>query len=242
MTAYNPVNGHHAASNYDLTTTVLREEWGFRGIVMTDWWATMNDPVDGGAASTHNTAAMIRAQNDLYMVVNNNGAEVNAGGDNTLAALATGELTLGELQRCAINILDFMMQTQVFKGGEMPRAGIIRLAADPACDGACPGAIKIAEQSRLRYDEELVLSVERTAVYDVLVSVHANGAPLAQTACNLLLNEQFVATIQTNGTLGREIVQKLCRIELQSGKYRVGFDFIKPGLVVDWLELRLVND
>jgi beta-glucosidase len=79
MTAYNPVNGHHAASNYDLTTTVLREEWGFRGIVMTDWWATMNDPVDGGAASTHNTAAMIRAQNDLYMVVNNNGAEVNAG-------------------------------------------------------------------------------------------------------------------------------------------------------------------
>ncbi|WP_163500605.1 hypothetical protein, partial [Escherichia coli] len=73
------------------------------------------------------------------MVVNNNGAEVNAGGDNTLAALATGELTLGELQRCAINILDFMMQTQVFKRGEMPRAGIIHLAADPACDGACPG-------------------------------------------------------------------------------------------------------
>lgn len=90
MTAYNPVNGYQAASSYDLTTTVLREEWGFRGIVMTDWWATMNDPIDGGAASTRNTAAMIRAQNDLYMVVNNNGAEVNAAGDNTLAALAKG--------------------------------------------------------------------------------------------------------------------------------------------------------
>ena len=100
-----------------------------------------------------------------------------------------------------------MLQTQVFKRGDAA-AGIIRLAADPACDGACPGAIKIAEQSRLRYDEELVLSVERTAVYDVLVSVHANGAPSHKTACNLLLNEQFVATIQT-GTLGREIVQKL---------------------------------
>jgi beta-glucosidase len=87
-----------------------------------------------------------------------------------------------------------------------------------------------------------VLSVEQAARYDVLVNVHANGAPLAQTACNLLLNDQFVATIQTNGTLGRESVQKLCRIELQPGKYRVGFDFIKPGLVVDWLELRHVND
>lgn len=242
MTAYNPINGYHAASNYDLTTTVLREEWGFRGIVMTDWWATMNDPVDGGAASTHNTAAMIRAQNDLYMVVNNNGAEVNAGGDNTLEALAKGELTLGELQRCAINILDFIMQTQVFKRGDKPRADIIRLAAEPGRAGAGQGAIKIAEQSRLRYDEDLVLSVEQTAIYDVLVSVYANGAALAQTACNLLLNEQFVATIQTNGTLGREIVQKLCRIELQPGKYRVGFDFIKPGLVVDWLELKHVSD
>lgn len=121
MTSYNPINGHHAASNYDLTTTVLRGEWGFRGIVMTDWWATMNDPVRGGKASTHNTAAMIRAQNDLYMVVNNNGAEVNASEDNTLPALTTGELTIGELQRSAMNILDFITQTQVFKRGDMPR-------------------------------------------------------------------------------------------------------------------------
>ncbi|RRZ78029.1 beta-glucosidase [Klebsiella oxytoca] len=242
MTAYNPVNGYQAASSYDLTATILREEWGFRGIVMTDWWATMNDPIDGGAASTRNTAAMIRAQNDLYMVVNNNGAEVNAAGDNTLAALAKGELTLGELQRCAINILDFMLQTQAFKRGEAPRANVIHLAAEPACAAGCEGAIKIAEQSRLRYDEDLVLSVEQAAVYDVLVSVYADGAPLAQTAGNLLLNDQFVATIHTHGTLGREMVQKLCRVALQPGKYRVGFDVIKPGLVVEWLELRRVND
>ena len=41
MTAYNPVNGHWCASNYDLNTTILRNEWGYRGIVMTDWWSTM---------------------------------------------------------------------------------------------------------------------------------------------------------------------------------------------------------
>src|SRR5690606_37415463 len=33
MTSYNPVNGHWAASNYDLNTTILRGEWGFKGIV-----------------------------------------------------------------------------------------------------------------------------------------------------------------------------------------------------------------
>ena len=47
MTSYNPLNGHWTASNYDLCTTVLRKEWGYKGIVMTDWWAKMNDPEEG---------------------------------------------------------------------------------------------------------------------------------------------------------------------------------------------------
>jgi beta-glucosidase len=48
MTSYNPINGYWAASNYDLNTSILRGEWGYTGIVMTDWWAKMNDPVEGG--------------------------------------------------------------------------------------------------------------------------------------------------------------------------------------------------
>src|SRR5690606_30565874 len=76
MTAYNPINGHWSASNYDLNTTILREEWGFKGIVMTDWWASMNDAIEGGPSDKRATNAMIRAQNDLYMVVPNYGAEI----------------------------------------------------------------------------------------------------------------------------------------------------------------------
>ncbi len=40
MTTYGLLNGVHTSSSYDLTTTILREEWGFYGIVMTDWWAS----------------------------------------------------------------------------------------------------------------------------------------------------------------------------------------------------------
>ncbi len=74
MTSYNPINGHWAASNYDLNTTILRSEWGYSGIVMTDWWAKMNDCVLAGEESKTFTSFMVRAQNDLYMVVENDTA------------------------------------------------------------------------------------------------------------------------------------------------------------------------
>ena len=74
----------------------------------------MNDPVKGGPAARAYTNTMVRAQNDLYMVVPNYGAEMNASEDNTLEALADGKLTRGELQRSAMNICRFLMQAPVF--------------------------------------------------------------------------------------------------------------------------------
>ena len=50
MTTYGAINGLWTASNYDLLTTILRKEWGFEGMVMTDWWADLND--EGGRPST----------------------------------------------------------------------------------------------------------------------------------------------------------------------------------------------
>ena len=42
MTTYGPFNGLWTSGIYDLCKTVLRKEWGFDGIVMTDWWAVAN--------------------------------------------------------------------------------------------------------------------------------------------------------------------------------------------------------
>lgn len=42
MASYNLINGYHCASNYDLLVHVLRNEWGYDGMIMTDWFSTQN--------------------------------------------------------------------------------------------------------------------------------------------------------------------------------------------------------
>ena len=108
MTTYGSVNGLWTAGNYDLVTTILHNEWGFKGIVMTDWWANINER--GKDPDKSNFAAMVRAQNDIYMVCSDGSR--NSANDNTLASLENGTLTRGELQRCAKNICEFLMNTR----------------------------------------------------------------------------------------------------------------------------------
>ena len=101
MTAYNPINGLYAASNYELNTVVLRQEWGFSGIVMTDWWARLNWG-SGRWSSTRFLGAMIRAQNDLNMTSRN--AERNSAFDTGRLDLWRGKISRAELLRNARNI------------------------------------------------------------------------------------------------------------------------------------------
>ena len=112
MTTYGPVNGIWTASSYDLLTTLLRNEWGFDGIAMTDWWAMGNDEA-GAPGSYQNVAAQVRAQNDLNMV--NTSAGDNTNNDNLAEALADGRLERSELGRSAGNILRFLMKSPSFQ-------------------------------------------------------------------------------------------------------------------------------
>lgn len=112
MTSYNPVNGYHSASNYDLNTTLLRNEWGYDGFVMTDWWSTMNyEPYE--EPDGKKIGSMIRAQNDIYMVVTNYEAENWQ--DDGKESLENGRITKGQLIRNAANILKNMARLYCFE-------------------------------------------------------------------------------------------------------------------------------
>ncbi len=111
MTTYGAINGIWTAGNYDLVTQILRKEWGYDGMVMTDWWAGVNEegeePVRGG-----NLHAMVRAQNDLFMVV----PDTVKYEDDILESLKKGLITRGELLRNAANICGVILRLPCGKG------------------------------------------------------------------------------------------------------------------------------
>ncbi|MDR9749259.1 glycoside hydrolase family 3 C-terminal domain-containing protein [Paenibacillus taichungensis] len=240
MTSYNPINGHWAASNYDLNTTILRGEWGFQGIVMTDWWAIMNDGVEGGPADRKNTNWMVRAQNDLYMVVPNYGAEINGWDDNTIESLENGTLTRGELQRSAMNICEFIMNAPVFSRKHEIVENVASFQANASLSSEQAQALADNAQVKPVVGEPVYMKVDEAGQYRIIVQIMSPEPELAQSACNVILNDQLMTTIQTNGTEGKWIRQKLVKVDLEAGLYELKLDFTKPGLQIDWIEFKQV--
>lgn len=108
MTSYNPVNGRFTSSQYEILSTVLREEWGFSGMVMTDWWTKCGELDDNGKDKLKYA---VRAQNDIYMVASS--ADLKE--SDILSGLRDGFITRGELQRNIKNLLNYIVKTPSFE-------------------------------------------------------------------------------------------------------------------------------
>ena len=87
MSAYNLINGIHVANSRDICTAVAREEWGFEGVIMSDWNTTV--PEDGSIPWQ-----CIAAGNDIIMPGNDKDAE------NIREAYEQGKLS-EEMIRCS---------------------------------------------------------------------------------------------------------------------------------------------
>ena len=98
MSSYNRLNGPFTQENKELLTTILREEWGFQGIVMTDW------------TGLRNTAAQIMAGNDLMEPGAANQTQ------DIIAKVKSGDLKESDLDICVHRILQYIVKTPSFKG------------------------------------------------------------------------------------------------------------------------------
>ena len=99
MTSYNKLNGIYTPNSHDLLTKVLRNEWGFDGVVMTDWYST--NPGQGS------NALCMAAGNDLIMP----GTFFNK--QEILLALQTGKITKKDLRRCCGNVLRQILDSEI---------------------------------------------------------------------------------------------------------------------------------
>ena len=105
MTSYNKINGVWGHYHYDLVKTILRDEWGYEGNVMTDWW--MQYAPSPEFPELTGNAYRVRARVDVLMPGGRNPMDRKEKPDGTLLATygkANG-ITLGELQEAARNVL-----------------------------------------------------------------------------------------------------------------------------------------
>lgn len=99
MTSFNKINGIFAAGNRELCTDILRNEWNFKGFVVTDW-GDMDIVVDGADA--------MAAGNDVVMP---GGPPVIK---QVLEGLKSGKCTVAQLQRNVLNLLAFVVNSEAY--------------------------------------------------------------------------------------------------------------------------------
>ena len=109
MTSYNKINGVWGHYHYELCTTILRGEWGYKGNIVTDWW--MQSEQDPNFEQVDNDAYRVRAGVDVLMP---GGSRVfgNEGDGSLLASYEKGGITLGEIQQVAMHVLTFVLEVR----------------------------------------------------------------------------------------------------------------------------------
>lgn len=97
MSSYNKLNGPYTQENGELLTTILRDEWGFKGVVMTDW------------TGLRNTAQQIMAGNDMMEPGEPNQVK------DIVSKVQEGKLSMEALDLCVRRTLEYIVKTPHFR-------------------------------------------------------------------------------------------------------------------------------
>ena len=142
MSSYNKLNGRYTQQDVDLLTTVLRDEWGFQGIVMTDW---------GNKAGT---VTSTKAGNDLMEPGNQNEIE------RIVAGVKDGTISQEELDRNVRNMLNYIVRTPRFRGYKFSNKPDLKAHAAVAREAAGEAMVLLRNENGtlpLKGDEKVAL-------------------------------------------------------------------------------------
>ena len=146
MSSYNYLNGTYTSESKDLLTTVLRDEWGFNGLVMTDWF--------GGS----NAVAQIAAGNDLLQP----GRPQQY--DDIVAAMKSGQLAMEDVDLCVNRVLELVLRSPRFKGYKYSDKPDLQAHAAITRQSAAEGMVLLENKNETL---PLAASVKKVATFGI---------------------------------------------------------------------------
>ena len=254
MTSYNRINDIYSANHYDQNTMVLREQWGFKGLVMTDWWAYINKEVTiAEKYSLEDHSVMARSQNDVYMVCTSVEKE-NLLETDTYKELTEGDgtnITRAELQRNAVNILNFAMNTPAMdrvEGNEVTINHIdspfkdddVEVDTDVFYSMADEVTIECKTKTSRGKDFVFGITCEKQGYYELEFTGSSNLGELAQIPMTVYITSIPCAVITWNGTNG-EPVTKSCECMMYAKNCVFRAHFASGGVAIKSLTVRYLR-
>ena len=143
MTSYNYINGVYTSESKDLVQTILRDEWGYEGTVMTDWF--------GGKDG----AVQMWAGNDMLQP----GKKEQF--DSIVAGVKSGKLAEADLDRNVIRILNLIEKTPRYQGYKFSNKPDLKAHAEVTRQSAAEGMVLMKNEKALPFAE----SIKNVALY-----------------------------------------------------------------------------
>ena len=158
MSSYNRLNGEFTQESKGLLTDVLRTDWGFKGIVMTDW-----TPI-------RNTAAQVAAGNDL----------MEPGMDMQVRALISsikkGEVSMADVDACCRRMLEYIVRTPAFRGYKFSNKPDLKAHAEITRQSATEGIVLLKNQGHtLPISNDVKIAVFGVSSYDFMAGGTGSG-------------------------------------------------------------------
>ena len=157
MSSYNKINGTYTSQSKELLTTVLRDEWGFQGLVMTDWY--------GG----DNGAEQIAAGNDMLQP----GTDLQY--QQIMDALADGSLTEKQLDVCVTRCLELVKRSPKVKGYAYTNKPDLQAHAQVTRQSALEGMVLLENNGVLPLKDVKNVAVYGCTSYDFIAGGTGSG-------------------------------------------------------------------
>ena len=255
MTTYGRVNGMWTSCDAELNTKILREQWGFDGFVMTDWWAAINEDAATGRSETAggshtNFADMVLAQNDTYMVCPD--GSKNNHGDNLPEAIASGREPREVLLRTAANVCGVLMRLPAMARmcGEERKIHLFNrgpeweLAANDDIEYFAVTRDTTIDLSHVRavrgVDFCYGLEIEEIGGYEIELTVTGEGTEAAQLPVTWFFAGIPTFSFVFHGTNGKEVTET-GKVFFNSNHAVHRMHFSQEGLKLVSLRLRYIG-